>query len=121
MPARGVHAAAIFSPYALTAPHRAGEFPARALDISRVESSRTLYDRNMDPDIRPLEEPLAELERRLIDEYLRNAGHDPATLRARRDDAAARKLLTDAAVYAATKLTEIESRSNYVREIHDRG
>ena len=72
----------------------------------------------MDPDIRPLEEPLAELERRLIDEYLRSAGHDPDALRARHDDAA-RKLLTDAAVYAATKLTEIESRSHYLREIHD--
>ena len=74
----------------------------------------------MDPDIRPMEEPLAELERRLIDEYLRKAGHDPDALRARHDDATARKVLKDAAVYAATKLTEIESRSHYVRELHER-
>lgn len=74
----------------------------------------------MDPDVTPLEEPLAELERRLIDEYLRQAGHDPEALRARHDDAA-RKLLIEASVYAATKLTEIESRSHYVRDIHDRG
>jgi hypothetical protein len=73
----------------------------------------------MDPDIRPLEEPLAELERRLIDEYLRKAGHDPDALRARHD-AEARKLLIDASVYAAAKLTEIESRSHYVRDLHER-
>ena len=103
------------------------DIPHRGWGISREGAgylpvsrrSRTLYDRHMDPDIRPLEEPLAELERRLIDEYLRNAGHDPDALRARHDDAAARKLLTDAAVYAATKLTEIESRSHYLREIHE--
>ena len=73
----------------------------------------------MDPDVRPMEEPLAELERRLIDEYLRNAGYEPDVLRARHDDEA-RKLLTAAAVHAAAKLTEIESRSHYVRELHDR-
>jgi hypothetical protein len=72
----------------------------------------------MEPDVPPLEEPLAELERRLIDDYLRKLGHDPDALRARRDEAA-RKLLTDASVYAATKLTEIESRSHYVRNLHE--
>ena len=72
----------------------------------------------MDPDVPPLQEPLADLERRLIDEYLRKAGHDPDAVRARHDDAA-RKLLVEAAVYAAGKLTEIESRSNYVRDLHD--
>ncbi len=72
----------------------------------------------MDPDVRPIEEPLAELERRLIDEYLRKSGHDPDVLRGRHDDEA-RKLLTAAAIYAATKLTEIESRSHYVRDLHD--
>ena len=71
----------------------------------------------MDPDVQPIEEPLAELERRLIDEYLRSAGHDPDALRARKDEAA-RKLLIEASVYAATKLTEIESRAHYVRDLH---
>ena len=73
----------------------------------------------MDPDVRPLEEPLAELERRLIDDYLRQSGHDPDALRARHDDEA-RKLLTAASVHAATKLTEIESRSHFVRDLHER-
>lgn len=74
----------------------------------------------MEPDVRPIEEPLAELERRLIDEYIRRAGHDPEELRAR-GDAAARKLLIDASVYAATKLTEVESRAHYVRDLHGQG
>ena len=72
----------------------------------------------MDPDTPPLEEPLAELERRLIDEYLRNLGHDPEALR-QRGDAQARALLTDASQYAALKLTEVESRAHYVRNLHD--
>jgi hypothetical protein len=65
-----------------------------------------------------MEEPLAELERRLIDEYIRKAGHDPDEVRARHDEAS-RKLLVDASSYAATKLTEVEARSHYVRELHD--
>lgn len=73
----------------------------------------------MDPDTPPLEEPLAELERRLIDEYLRTQGHDPAALRARHDEAA-RALLAAASVHAAVKLTEIESRAHYVRGLHER-
>jgi hypothetical protein len=68
-------------------------------------------------DITPMEEPLAELERRIVDEYLRDAGHDPQALRAR-GDAMARSLLVDAATYAATRLTEVEARSHYVRNLH---
>lgn len=69
------------------------------------------------PDVPPLQEPLAELERRLIDEYIRDRGHDPAALRASAD-ADARRILTDASVYAATRLSEVEARSHYVRELH---
>ena len=36
-------------------------------------------------DSPPLEEPLAELERRIIDEYIRGLGHDPDHLRASTD------------------------------------
>jgi hypothetical protein len=72
----------------------------------------------MDPDVAPLEEPLAELERQLIDDYLRTRGHDPDALRAAHDDAA-RKLLIEASVYAGARLTEIESRSRFVQELHD--
>jgi hypothetical protein len=68
-------------------------------------------------DVRPIEEPLAELERRLIDDYLQGAGHDPGALRAR-SDSMARSLLTDAATYAAARLAEVEARSHYVRNLH---
>lgn len=68
-------------------------------------------------DVPPLEEPLAELERRIIDEYVRRLGHDPEALRASMD-AGARKILVDASTYAATRLSEVEARSHYVRELH---
>ena len=71
-----------------------------------------------DPDVPPLEEPLARLERALIEEYLLGLGHNPDTLRAR-TDADARQLLCDASQYAALRLTEVESRAHYVRELHD--
>jgi hypothetical protein len=72
----------------------------------------------MNPDTPPLEEPLAELERRLIDDYLRAAGQDPAVVR-QQTDAASHELLRAAAQHAALKLTEVESRAHYVRTLRD--
>jgi hypothetical protein len=71
-----------------------------------------------DADSPPLEEPLAALERSIIDDYVRGLGHDPNSLR-QRSDAAARRILTDAAQHAALRLTEVESRADYVRALHD--
>lgn len=73
----------------------------------------------MAEDVNPrrLEEPLAALERQLIDDYLRASGHDPNVLRDQRDEAS-RKLLTEAALHAAVKLTEVECRSHYLRKLH---
>lgn len=65
----------------------------------------------------PLEEPLAELERRIIDDYIRGHGHDPAALRAS-SEASARAILVGASTYAATRLSEVEARSHYVRDLH---
>ena len=65
----------------------------------------------------PLEERQARLERALIDEYLSALGHDADELR-HRTDASARDLLKHAAIYAASKLTEVESRARYLRDIH---
>ena len=62
-------------------------------------------------------DPFARLELGLIDEFLRLRGHDPADLRARTDPEA-RRLLTEASTYAATRLTEVESRAHYVHEMH---
>jgi hypothetical protein len=65
----------------------------------------------------PLEEPLAELERHLINAYLAGAGHDFHTLMGRDDDEA-RQLLADASRYATGKLSEVEARSHYLRVLH---
>jgi hypothetical protein len=67
-------------------------------------------------DIRPLEEPLAELERAIIDEYLRGAGYDPVTVRGRTDEDAHR-ILVLASSHAAGKLTEVESKLHYLRTL----
>jgi hypothetical protein len=63
------------------------------------------------------EEPLAELERQFIAEYLRDAGHDYHSLIIRHDDEA-RALLARAALHASQRLSEIEARSHYVHELH---
>jgi hypothetical protein len=70
-----------------------------------------------DPDTPRLESPLGGLERSLIDEYIRACGIDPATLA----DLPADKreaLLKEASIYASSRLSEVESRSHYVHEIH---
>jgi hypothetical protein len=66
---------------------------------------------------RPLELPLSELERHLIEAYLEGAGADYHALVARKDDEA-RSLLRRAAQYASQRLGEIEARSEYVHKLH---
>ena len=74
----------------------------------------------VDPDIAPMHEPLADLELRLIDDYIRSAGHDPDALR-RRSDEAARQILASASAEATAHLAVIECRSQYVRHLHGQG
>jgi hypothetical protein len=64
----------------------------------------------------PLQEPLAELERALISAYVTGAGQDLEALLERTDEDA-RRLLTDASLYATAKLSEVESRSHYLRSL----
>jgi hypothetical protein len=64
----------------------------------------------------PMEEPLAELERELISAYVAGAGQDLQALLAR-NDKEARHLLTDASLYASSRLTEVESRMHYLRSL----
>ena len=70
-----------------------------------------------EPDRPPIREPLAELERQLINAYVAGAGEDLHTLITRNDEAA-RKLLAAASRYASERLSEIEARSHYVRKLH---
>jgi hypothetical protein len=68
-------------------------------------------------DRRPLELPLAMLERELIGAYVTGAGRDLDTLLGC-DDEEARKILAEASLFATGKLAEVESRSHYVRNLH---
>lgn len=68
---------------------------------------------------RPMQAPFGDLERALIDEYLRARGYDPLEL-----DALPREereqILKAAAIYASGKLVEVEARAHVLDEIHDR-
>jgi len=70
-----------------------------------------------DADNHPLEQPLAELECELIAAYLEKSGHDLHTLLGRTDPEA-RALLLEATAHASQKLTEVEARAHYVRNLH---
>ena len=71
----------------------------------------------IDNDTTPLQEPMAEVERQLINAYLAGGGHDFRSLMQRNDDEA-RRLLAAASEYASTKLSEMESRLRYLRSLH---
>jgi hypothetical protein len=71
----------------------------------------------IDIEPNPLQPPLGNLERMLIEEFLRVRGLsweaiDKLTETERHD------LLAEASSYASTRLTEIESRSHFVQELH---
>ena len=70
------------------------------------------------PPDTPLRQPLAGLEATLIEDFLRERGHDPDDLR-RRSDPEAVALLSEASLHASMKLTEVESRAHYVHDLHD--
>jgi hypothetical protein len=62
--------------------------------------------------------PLGRLERALIDEFLRARGCDPLAL-SKLPKQERETLLKGASMYASTKLAEIESRSQFLHELHD--
>jgi hypothetical protein len=68
-------------------------------------------------DQQPLEEPLAQLERQLINAYLAAAGQDFRDLIVR-NDAAAHRLLAEASLYASERLSEIEARAHFLKKLH---
>ena len=71
-------------------------------------------DRSSDAPMRP---PLGQLERALIDEFLRTRGYDPAEVPhlppEQRDE-----LLRQASRHASARMAEVEARSHYLDEIH---
>lgn len=70
------------------------------------------------PETRPLEAPLGQLERALIDEFVRARGYDPLKLKEVPDEER-RALLKEASLYASGRLSEVEARSHFLDEIHD--
>ena len=64
----------------------------------------------------PIEEPLAQLERELMTAYIAGAGENIETLVTRTDETA-RRLLTDASMYATARLAEVETRLHYLRSL----
>ena len=68
------------------------------------------------PDRLFAELPQSTLERKLIAEYLLGKGHNIRDL-GNMPELTAKSLMKDACLYAALKLTEIESRAKFCREI----
>ena len=64
-------------------------------------------------------DPLSELERAFIAEFLRDRGHTLDTVRAL-PPAEAHALLQQASIYASCRLTEVESRAHFVEDMHRR-
>ena len=70
-----------------------------------------------EPAASPLHDPKADLERALRNEYLRDHGHDEASLRLLSEEARL-EILRGASIYVAAKLAEVDARSSYVHDIH---
>jgi hypothetical protein len=70
-----------------------------------------------EPDVRAMTDPEGQLENALIEEFLRARGLDPSALHALPEDEA-KRVLTEASVYAATRLAEVEARAHFVHAIH---
>ena len=65
----------------------------------------------------PIQDKYAELERSLIEEFLRMNGHDfQSVLTLTEEQRIA--LLSHASEFAAGKLAEVEARAHYVHDIH---
>lgn len=62
-------------------------------------------------------DPLAQLERALIAEYLERRGFSLSALRELPDEKAT-ALLKAASTYASGRLTEVESRAHFVDDLH---
>jgi hypothetical protein len=68
----------------------------------------------------PLEDPQAQLERALIEEFLQRHGCSLATVDLK-PAGERRNLLKQASQYAAIRLAEIDARAAYVHELHGGG
>ena len=65
----------------------------------------------------PAPDPQAKLENAFLEEYLRTRGYTLASLKDLPDEES-KPLMAEACLYASIKLTEIETRSRFVDEVH---
>jgi hypothetical protein len=72
---------------------------------------------NKEPGQQPLQDPNGLLESELINEFLRMRGYDLRSLDRLPEDER-RRLLRQASIHAAGKLTEIEARAHFVDGLH---
>jgi hypothetical protein len=68
-------------------------------------------------DVRPAEDPEAQLERAFEDEFLRARGYDPVRLAELGPDERS-ALMKEASAYASAKLAEVQARAHYVHDLH---
>ncbi len=73
--------------------------------------------RTENPDTPIMEDPYAPLEKKLIAEYLRSKGYALEDLRQLPEDEV-KRLMTEASLYASTKLAEVETRARFVHDVH---
>jgi two-component system response regulator (stage 0 sporulation protein F) len=116
-------AAALGAHCVMSKPFDMGDMPQLVLQAAaRTRRHLQTIGRTMATDEQSdkprLHAPFGELERSLIDEFLRRQGYERDqldSLPAEERDA----LLKRASLYASVKMAEIESRSNYTRELRD--
>jgi hypothetical protein len=60
----------------------------------------------------------ADLERSLIETYLKSRGYTRADLK-KLPEAQARQLMKEACIYASGKLAELEKRAQFLQELHN--
>jgi hypothetical protein len=71
-----------------------------------------------DPDEPVAVDQTAQLEQAFILEFLERRGHTPGSVH-QLPPAEAMALMKEASLYASSRLTEVESRAQYVHDIHD--
>jgi len=70
-----------------------------------------------DGDAQALEDREGYLERPFIEAFLLGRGYGSSTLQAL-PEYEAKRVLTEASVYAGGKLAEVEARAHFIHEIH---
>jgi dienelactone hydrolase len=110
-PGRGHRALPAASPAVALTPRLP---PVSDLRVPVTEPGGVMPEQPDDTPILP--PPLGQLERALIDEFVRQRGYDPDRLAALPADER-EALLKQASLHASSRMAEVESRSHYIDEV----